>query len=103
MIQRGDAAGFLLETLEATSVFGEGFGKDFDGYRAIETAVMGTINLAHSSSTYAFHYFIRAQARTSRNSHPSPFNECGILPRTGALEKHEGGAVMVGAIRCRYA
>ena len=50
MIERGDGAGFLLETAQAIGIGGEGGRKNFDGDIASETLIAGAVNLAHSAS-----------------------------------------------------
>ena len=42
---------FTLEAFTQVSVVGEVFGKDFDGYGAVQTGVGGAIHLSHTTGT----------------------------------------------------
>ena len=51
MIERGDGAGFLLETPQAVGIGGEGGGQNLDGDVASQALIAGAVNFAHSASS----------------------------------------------------
>src|SRR5262245_34510595 len=68
VIQRRCGFGFLKKTAEPLLIGGDIVGQNFDGDRAVETAVLGQIDLAHAPGTKLFHNLVVGDA-----IHPSPW------------------------------
>jgi hypothetical protein len=51
MIECGGGTGFLLEAAKAFGIRGEGSRQNLDGDFALESRIMGAINLSHAART----------------------------------------------------
>ena len=69
MIERGGSARFLLETLEAVAVPGEGRREHLDGDVASEPRVARTVHLAHRSCSDQGDYLVGAEPGAWSESH----------------------------------
>jgi hypothetical protein len=61
MVQRGNGAGFALETLLGLRVRGKMCGQDFDGDGAVEPGIARPIHFAHAAGAQRRLNFIRAE------------------------------------------
>ena len=71
MIQRGNGAGFALETLLKFGIVGEMSGENLDGNGAIEARVFRAVHLAHAAGAERRLNFIGAKSRARGQSHAS--------------------------------
>ena len=72
VVQAADGLGFALEAFPALRVVCEVFGKDLDGYRAVQTSVGGSIHLAHTTCANLRRDFVWAKSGSFRERHTAP-------------------------------
>lgn len=64
MIQRSDCARFLLEAPRPVGIARKRLRQNFDGHRAVEARVAGTIHLSHAACAQRRLNFIRPEFGT---------------------------------------
>ena len=73
MAERGQRSGLALETLSDVWFVSDVYGKDFDGYGAIEARVMRPIHLAHAALAKSADDLVRAEACAGCEGQPTEF------------------------------
>jgi hypothetical protein len=68
MIQRRDRPRFVFESAQTIRVICHRRGEHFDGDVAIKTRIAGAVDFAHPASAERRDDFVRAEARTGRES-----------------------------------
>ena len=69
MVERGDRPRLALETRPQIGVAGGFTREDFDGNRAIETSVVGFVDLAHAAGAQRADDFIRTEPDSGVEGH----------------------------------
>jgi len=69
MVQRGDRASFVLESLAKLRVGGQGLGQHLDRDDALEPSVAGFVDFTHSAFAKLGENLVRAQACTGGQRH----------------------------------
>ena len=69
MIERGGRARLLLEAGDAVGIGGDDLGQNLDGDIAMQAAVAGSVDLAHSANAENTQDRVRAQLRARGNGH----------------------------------
>src|SRR2546428_11092420 len=69
MLQPGDGARFLLETLAVVGLVGEEVGQDLDGHEPVEGGVVGPEDGRHATAADPFHDAIGAEGRPLLDVH----------------------------------
>ena len=66
MVQRGNCAGFLLKSVEATGIASEGCGQEFECDIASQARVRRVVDLSHPAGTDQGFNFVRSDLSTCR-------------------------------------